>query len=217
VAKIKTNCPHCGAENRYDPAAAGLHVSCSECGARFQLDYARPQRSCLGSCLTVLLTIALLGAAAGGLAVYFFGWPPQGLPIDLPFTKVAEIPAEQPVPAPAPTEPSPQPPETEASPAAESGPESEPAPAPEPVAESDPPETAAPPQIESEADPASARRNFELREWVDSSGSFRVTARLVQFAAGKVRLEKENGEVIEVPLERLSENDRNYITEMLKR
>jgi hypothetical protein len=73
----------------------------------------------------------------------------------------------------------------------------------------------------SPSEPPSAsepgKRTFELREWVDNSGSFRVTARLVQFAQGNVRLEKENGDVIEVPLARLSENDRNYVMDLLKR
>ena len=40
---------------------------------------------------------------------------------------------------------------------------------------------------------------------------------MVQLAGGQVRLEKENGELIEVPLEKLSEDDRNYVMELFKR
>jgi hypothetical protein len=219
VKKIKANCPHCTAENQYDRTAAGLHVSCSECGARFVLDYARPQRSCLGSCLTTLLAMVVVGAAAGGLLVYFVGWPlPWGMPFDLPFSEVAEGP---PQPAPAPPQPPPvdetaPAPNTSPAPDREPGPETGPESAPEQISQIDAVEET-PPIAPSEPAPEPARRTFELREWVDNSGTFRVTARLVQFAGGKVRLEKENGEVIEVPLDRLSENDRNYLMEMFRR
>jgi hypothetical protein len=220
VKKINANCPHCGAENRYDRAAAGLHVSCTSCGARFQLDYDRPQRSCLGSCLTILLVLLLAAAAAGGLLVYFAGWP---LPWDLPFLRpaaeVAEAPA-QPVPAPSTEEPGEKneaapAPQAEPAPGSEPDSATEPEPAPEPTPPVEPVEEASPSEPPSASEPG--RRTFELREWVDNSGSFRVTARLVQFAQGNVRLEKENGDVIEVPLARLSENDRNYVMDLLKR
>jgi hypothetical protein len=183
MAKIKANCPHCGAANRYDATAAGLHVSCAECGGRFQLDYAKRQRGCLSSCLALLLAILLLGAAAGGLVIYFFGWP---LPVDLPFVEQRKV-AEEPPPPTAP------------------------APAPDPT----PAEEAPLQEIEQASDPAPPERALPQREWVDNTGSFRITARLIEFAEGKVRLEKENGEVIEVSLERLSEVDRKYVRETL--
>lgn len=51
----------------------------------------------------------------------------------------------------------------------------------------------------------------ELREWRDASGQFRVEARFRGAAVGKVKLERENGEVVEVAIDRLSEEDQDWI------
>jgi WD40 repeat protein len=49
------------------------------------------------------------------------------------------------------------------------------------------------------------------REWSDSSGKFKVQAELVAVRSGKVILEKADGSVISVPLDRLSAADQEYL------
>ncbi len=50
-----------------------------------------------------------------------------------------------------------------------------------------------------------------LREWHDRTGQFRVDAAFLGFANGKLRLHKVNGVVIEVPAEKMSEEDLKYV------
>jgi uncharacterized protein (TIGR03067 family) len=50
------------------------------------------------------------------------------------------------------------------------------------------------------------------RQWTDSTGTFSVKAELVEVSKGNVVLKKEGGETITVPVDRLSANDRNYLT-----
>ncbi len=195
MAKIKAVCPFCGEENRYDATAAGLHVSCPDCGGRFQLDYAdRPQRGCLGSCLTGLLTLLILGAVAAGLAYYFnvsLPWP--GFDIRWVGEEAERVEDDTPQAPPAA-------PSNEPSPQAESAKEQEPV---------------APPTQASIPTPTPPQPTYALRTWVDVSGAFNVTAKLVDFDEGRVRLEQEMGETIEVPVDRLSQIDRNYLFEVL--
>ncbi len=49
------------------------------------------------------------------------------------------------------------------------------------------------------------------REWADSSGQFRIEAKLVTVKDGKAYLEKSDGEVIAVPVDRLSKADQDYL------
>lgn len=49
------------------------------------------------------------------------------------------------------------------------------------------------------------------RQWKDRSGSFSIEADFVQFKDGKVYLEKTDGSVINVPFERLSYADYDYL------
>jgi len=51
----------------------------------------------------------------------------------------------------------------------------------------------------------------DAREWVDATGKSRVTAEFVALRSGKAILEKTDGSIIAVPLERLSAADRDYI------
>ncbi len=51
----------------------------------------------------------------------------------------------------------------------------------------------------------------KLRTWTDSTGKFRVEAEFVELKDGKVQLRKQDGKVIDVPLERLSAADQEYI------
>lgn len=52
----------------------------------------------------------------------------------------------------------------------------------------------------------------QLREWTDSTGAFRVTAILIQVQGSEVHLQRENGRKIVVPIDRLSDTDRKYLS-----
>jgi hypothetical protein len=56
-----------------------------------------------------------------------------------------------------------------------------------------------------------------VREWRDTSGQFRIKAKLLLILDGKVRLLKDTGRTTTVALERLSEQDRAYINEVVAR
>lgn len=56
-----------------------------------------------------------------------------------------------------------------------------------------------------------------LRDWSDNTGAFRIKAKLVLILDGKVRLQKETGRTTTVPLDRLSEQDRSYVNEVISR
>ena len=51
----------------------------------------------------------------------------------------------------------------------------------------------------------------EFREWTDSSGQFKTTAKLVELKAGKVKLLRRDGKTIVIPLERLSSSDQQHL------
>lgn len=51
-----------------------------------------------------------------------------------------------------------------------------------------------------------------LRTWSDASGTFTVKAEFRGLAAGKVKLRTEDGREIQVPLDRLSKADKEFIT-----
>ena len=55
-----------------------------------------------------------------------------------------------------------------------------------------------------------------LREWRDRTGQFRVDAAFLGFTNGKLRLHKVNGVVIEVPAEKMSEEDLRYVQKLTK-
>ncbi len=67
------------------------------------------------------------------------------------------------------------------------------------------------PERGPDAKPKSASATPELRTWQDVTGKFSIEAALVRAGAGKVTLRKANGTTIEVPLEKLSEADRDYL------
>ncbi|NLE36759.1 MAG: hypothetical protein GX621_01895 [Pirellulaceae bacterium] len=50
-----------------------------------------------------------------------------------------------------------------------------------------------------------------VREWTDATGKFRITAECLGLEDGKARLRKPDGAVLMVPLDRLSEKDREWI------
>lgn len=70
-------------------------------------------------------------------------------------------------------------------------------PAPKPAVDEDPFGTAA--------------RELPLRKWVDDTGLFAVEARLHLILDGQVRLLKTTGRTTTVPLDRLSQADRQYV------
>ena len=53
------------------------------------------------------------------------------------------------------------------------------------------------------------------RTWTDCAGKYTVEADFVEFKEGHVHLRKQNGEVVSVPLERLSLADQRYVKRML--
>ena len=59
----------------------------------------------------------------------------------------------------------------------------------------------------------SARESVGLRTWTDATGKHRVEAELIDLSDGVVRLRKEDEQVIEVPVEKLSPADRRFLEE----
>lgn len=49
--------------------------------------------------------------------------------------------------------------------------------------------------------------------WTDKTGGFTVEARFSGYAAGTVKLEKRDGSTLEIPMDRLSEDDQAWIRE----
>ena len=56
----------------------------------------------------------------------------------------------------------------------------------------------------------------KIREFVDSTGQFKIRAKFVKFQGGKAFLEKEGGEVIGLSMTKLSAGDQRYIRDRLK-
>ncbi len=50
-----------------------------------------------------------------------------------------------------------------------------------------------------------------MRKWTDSTGKFTTEAGFVDFKDGQVQLKKKDGKTITIPIEKLSEVDRNYL------
>ncbi len=53
-----------------------------------------------------------------------------------------------------------------------------------------------------------------VREWVDSTGRFKIMAKLLSESNGKVELEKEDGRVISLPVNKLGEADQKYLADL---
>lgn len=70
---------------------------------------------------------------------------------------------------------------------------------------------------EQEARAAKAKRKPDearapkFRTWTDASGKFKITAKLKSAIAGNVELEREDGTVVTVPIDKLSEEDQAYL------
>ncbi len=50
------------------------------------------------------------------------------------------------------------------------------------------------------------------REWVDNTGRFRIDGELLAVDKGYVTIQRADGKTVRVPLEKLSEKDRAYVT-----
>ncbi len=51
----------------------------------------------------------------------------------------------------------------------------------------------------------------QLRQWTDATGKHSIQAEFVELKDGKVRLRKEDGKEVTIPLEKLSEADRKFV------
>ncbi|MCA9202279.1 MAG: hypothetical protein KDA59_04515, partial [Planctomycetales bacterium] len=77
-----------------------------------------------------------------------------------------------------------------------------------PAAEEPAPAENTQPAADPFADPFSS---LEMRRWKDNTGEFEVNGKLVVLAADYVRLLKDNGRHCTVPMNRLSQVDREYV------
>ena len=59
--------------------------------------------------------------------------------------------------------------------------------------------------------PPVAARPVDVRTWQDATGQFSLKASFLRFGAGVVTLRKEDGSTLKVPMEKLSEEDQEYI------
>ena len=57
----------------------------------------------------------------------------------------------------------------------------------------------------------------KTRTWHDRTGQFRVDAQFLGFSSGKLRLHKVNGVIIEVPSEKMSEEDLKYVAKVTRK
>lgn len=66
------------------------------------------------------------------------------------------------------------------------------------------------------ADPFKASSTgYPVRKWLDVTGNFQTTGKLIAILDGKVRILKETGKTTTVPFERLSDVDRDYVTKLM--
>jgi hypothetical protein len=70
---------------------------------------------------------------------------------------------------------------------------------------------AAPPSEELPLETVSPSATEDFRTWTDSTGEYRVEARLVSVENGMARLLKKNGKYTSVPVARLSKTDAEFI------
>jgi hypothetical protein len=82
------------------------------------------------------------------------------------------------------------------------------------------PEAEAPVEAPAEAPKGDADiddlfKDSSYRNWKDNTGNFSVKAKLIVIYGDSVRLLKDNGNTTTVPFRRLSENDRQYVAEVL--
>jgi hypothetical protein len=54
----------------------------------------------------------------------------------------------------------------------------------------------------------------ELRTWSDATGKFKIEAELIKVEAGKVELKRKDGQIVSVPLDKLSKEDQDYLAQL---
>ena len=54
----------------------------------------------------------------------------------------------------------------------------------------------------------------DVRTWTDSTGKFTIEATLLEFADGKVKLERTDGRIVTLPFEKLSAADQQFVEAM---
>ena len=73
----------------------------------------------------------------------------------------------------------------------------------------------APPELVQPAKPAGAESPFKVaggtRTWTDASGRFKIDAEFVKVADGLLTLKRADGKMIQIPLEKLSNEDQTYV------
>lgn len=62
-----------------------------------------------------------------------------------------------------------------------------------------------------QGEPVAETAKSEPRKWTDSTGNFTLVAEFVEMKDGQVQLRKASGEIITVPLARLSADDQEYL------
>ncbi|MCP4814650.1 MAG: redoxin domain-containing protein, partial [Planctomycetaceae bacterium] len=63
---------------------------------------------------------------------------------------------------------------------------------------------------------AAPPKQLSLRSFVDNTGQFTIVARFVEFKNGQAYLEKSDGTVVTLSMNKLSKEDQRYIREVLK-
>jgi len=66
-------------------------------------------------------------------------------------------------------------------------------------------------QAEKERQSKDSVEADKLRTWIDSTGEHKIEARFSGLTSGKVKLIKQDGSTVEVPLEKLSDDDQQWI------
>jgi S1-C subfamily serine protease len=75
-------------------------------------------------------------------------------------------------------------------------------------------QTLPPDRIKPVAEVKKALPNATLRVWASQGGKFKVNAKFVELKDGSVVLEKENGETVDIPLDRLDEADQKLARQL---
>jgi hypothetical protein len=87
---------------------------------------------------------------------------------------------------------------------------------PDSVAGTEPQDASPEPATAQPASSGKKPREFELREWKDATGQFSLQARFSGLIGGNIKLKRADGQVLTVPLNKLSEADQEYI-DMLRK